>query len=646
MNIPSISLSTNFRIPTTITAKTTQLPNHHHQQPKPLKNHLKTTKSQLDEAFHLIQTTNPPSTSSYTTFLSSCIAEKSLLHGQKLYLHLLLNHPTTLLHHPTILSKFITLFCIFPDQLDEASLMLEHAVRNNTYKSMDESIWFALFVGFLDNGYPEKALVVYSEMLHHRVEISGDTGLVIVKAFKGVRDLGFGRSVHSQIVKADKEVDGVIYDALLDLYNGLGSFDEVCKMFETMPKRDVESWKTLLVGFVERNMVLEAFSAFRRMVREGMCFDWDCLVTVLSGCRYVAMLNVVKEIHAQMVKSNEEDDINALNVLLDMYANCGEMEYCMRVFDAMEVKDAMSWNNVLNGYAINGFVGEVTELFQEMLKCGIRPDRLTFSALLTGCSHSGLIDGVQVLFDRMRREFQIEPDLEHYACLVDIYGKGGRIEEALEMVKLMPMEPSDNIYGSLLNSCRLHGHVSLAEEIFEQILELGPNYFKNYIIMSNIYADVGMWEGVKRVRGIMEKRRIRSVDMCSWIQIKDQVYMFVEGLSSKLCNSDEFKKLWDDLNERPDREDTFHGSIDNVRTDWVRGHCERVATVFGLVHCAPGIPIRITSNSLVCKACHSWMKNVSKVTRRMIILRDTDQIHHFHEGKCCCKSYWCSGTIA
>lgn len=253
-----------------------------------------------------------------------------------------------------------------------------------------------------------------------------------------------------------------------------------------------------------------------------MGFSWVTLTAILPVCGQVTAFHSSKEIHAQILKSANRPDIFALNSLMDMYVRCGAIDYCRRVFYRMQSKDLTSWNIMLTGYALNGFMEEAMELFDEIVNSDIKPDGITFIALLSGCSHAGLIDEGQRFFSKMKLDYGISSTVEHYTCLIDILGRAGRIKKALRVVENMPMKPSTTIRGLLLNSYWLHGNVSLGELIAEQLCELEPNNPRNYIMLSNIYASAEMWEGVKMVRDMMEKRGIKKEAGCSWTQIKTE----------------------------------------------------------------------------------------------------------------------------
>ncbi|KAJ6867513.1 pentatricopeptide repeat-containing protein [Populus alba x Populus x berolinensis] len=541
--IPAISVLTNTPIPTHLTViscpKSQKPPS---KNPQNLNQTLKylTKSGNLDEAIRLIE--------SSPQLLHSCISQKSLHHGQRVYKQLLKQeYSEKFLENHNLKSKLITLF---------------------------SSVWVAMAIGYSKNGFLREALLVYVEMLWNCMEPGNFAFSTALKACADLRELWVGRGVHAQVLKSSEGPDQVVNNGLLRLYTQCECFDEVLKVFDQMPERNVASWNSLISGFVKEDKLGEALDVFRRMQREGMGFSWVTLTTILPICARVTALLSGKEIHAQIVKSARRPDVLVLNSLVDMYVKCGVVDYGRRL-----------------------------------------PDDVTFIALLSGCSHAGLTEDGQKLFHRMEMDFGVSPSLEHYACLVDMLGRAGRIDDALVVVKNMPMKTSGSIWGSLLNSCRLHNE---------------PCNPGNYVMLSNIYANAGMWDSVNMVREMMQTRRIRKEAGCSWIQVKNKIHSFVAGGGFEFRNSDEYKKTWNKLREAmeefgyiPNTDVVLHDVNEETKAMWVCGHSERLAT-----------------NLRVCVDCHSWIKIVSRVTGRVIVLRDTNHFHHFKEGACSCNDYW------
>lgn len=511
-------------------------------------------------------------------------------------------------------------------------------------------------IAFSRNGSPREALIAYVDMLCSSsssfvTTTPGDFSIsVALKACIDLKDLSFGRGVHAQIVKRRRKVDQVVENALLKLYMERGFLEDARKVFDGMSERNIVTWNSLVSVLSKKKVrVQEMFSLFKKMQEERIGFSWATLTTILPACARVAALLTGKEIHAQVLKSSGRPDVPLVNSLIDMYGKCGEVVYARRVFDGMLNKDLTSWNTMLNSYAINGDIEEEISLFDRMIESGVvAPDGITFVALLSGCSDTGLTEYGVSLFERMETEFRVSPALEHYACLVDILGRAGRIEEAVKVIETMPFKPSGSVWGSLLNSCRLHGNVSVGEIAAKELFVLEPHNPGNYVMVSNLYADAKMWDDVDKIREVMKQRGIKKEAGCSWVQVKDKVQIFVAGGGHEFRNSDEYKRVWSDLQEAIEKSgyatDTgvveLHDVDEATKVNWVCGHSERLATSYSLIHTGEGVPIRVTKNMRVCGDCHAWMKIVSQVTGRVIVLRDTKRFHHFADGICSCKDYW------
>ncbi|KAL1212926.1 Pentatricopeptide repeat-containing protein [Cardamine amara subsp. amara] len=579
--------------------------------------------SKLDEAVTLIEKSSSslPDLSTpkaYTDLLHACISSKSLHHGRKIC-SLVLNNPN-LRQDSKLLSKLITLFSVCR-RLDLARKIFED-VTDSTL--LTEKVWAAMAIGYSRNGSPREALLVYVDMLCSFIEPGNFSISVALKACVNLKDLRFGRGIHGQIVKRKEKVDQVVYNALLKLYmEERSSFEDARKLFDRMSERNIVTWNSLISVLSKKVRVHEMFNLFRKMQEEKIGFSWATLTTILPACSRVAGLLTGKEIHAQILKSNEKPDVPLLNSLMDMYGKCGEVEYSRRIFDGMlSNKDLTSWNTMLNCYAINGNVEEEINLCERMIESGVAPDGITFVALLSGCSDTGLTEYGLSLFERMKTEFRVSPALEHYACLVDILGRAGKIEETVKVIETMPFKPSASIWGSLLNSCRLHGNVLVGEIAAKELFVLEPRNPGNYVMVSHIYADAKMWENVDKIREMMKQRGIKKEAGCSWVQVKDKIQIFVAGGGYEFRNSDEYKKVWTELQEAieklgysPDTSVVLHDVDEETKANWVCGHSERLATTYSLIHTGEGVPIRVTKNLRVCADCHSWMKIVSQAVK-------------------------------
>jgi len=226
-----------------------------------------------------------------------------------------------------------------------------------------------------------------------------------------------------------------------------------------------------------------------------------------------------REIHGYAVVIRVEDDIYVRSALVDMYAKCGFISEASMLFYMMPERNTVTWNSMIFGYANHGYCDEAIELFDQMEKSeGNKLDHLTFTAVLTACSRAGMVEHGQSLFLLMQQKYKIVPRLEHYACMVDLLGRAGNLNEAYDMIKKMPVKPDLFVWGALLGACRNHGDIGLAEVAARHLAELEPENAGNNMLMSNLYADAGSWENVSRSKKMMKRKRLKNFPGCSWIE--------------------------------------------------------------------------------------------------------------------------------
>ncbi|KAK1586555.1 hypothetical protein Q3G72_003712 [Acer saccharum] len=263
------------------------------------------------------------------------------------------------------------------------------------------------------------------------------------------------------------------------------------------------------------------------MGHEGKRPDHSTFACGLSACAHLAALQVGKQIHQSVIKSGYVKDLFVGNSLITMYAKCGRIAKAELVFNDIDEVDIISWNSLIAGYALNGYGKEAIELFEDMLMKGVAPDQVTFIGVLSACSHAGLVSQGLKLFKSMTELYAIEPLVEHYACIVDLLCRAGRLNEAFEMVTEMKIKPNAGIWGTLLGACRIQRNVELGKISAEKLLELEPWNTSHYTLLSNIYAEAGRWDEVEKVRALIKGSGAEKQPGCSWIEIRNQVHTFL-----------------------------------------------------------------------------------------------------------------------
>ncbi|KAL0424572.1 UNVERIFIED_CONTAM: Pentatricopeptide repeat-containing protein [Sesamum radiatum] len=329
-------------------------------------------------------------------------------------------------------------------------------------------------------------------------------------------------------------VDVFLHNALLDMYAKCGHLQMAEGVFKRMVEKNVVSWTSMLSAYAKHGFVELAERTFNQMpVKNNFyrmchsCMIPDETYVSLSACSQLGDLVTGKKMHDYLRDNSVQPTVTLCNSLIDMYAKCGSAEKALDVFLKMPEKNIVSWNTVMNALALHGYGYRAIELFQEMEAGGIWPDAVTFSALLSACCHCGLVEIGRYFFSKMAHMYNIPYDVEHYACMIDILGRGGLLKEALELVGKMEMKPDIVIWGTLLGACRTHRNVSIAKLVLKQLLELEPNAGGLYVLMSNIFCEAQQWDEMKKMRKLMKDHGVRKSDAVSSIEVSGHISDFM-----------------------------------------------------------------------------------------------------------------------
>ncbi|KAK1298026.1 putative pentatricopeptide repeat-containing protein [Acorus calamus] len=459
------------------------------------------------------------------------------------------------------------------------------------------------------------------------------------------------RQAHSLVIKYGYGADHNIKNALLSCYAKCGEVNECERIFTWMSRqRDIVSWNAMVSAYTHNGLVREAMDLICSMMRDGLKMDPFTLATLVSTCASIASLERGMEIHAHLVRACTRPNVVVESALLDMYSKCGRIDYASRVFKRMAWKNKFSWNSMIAGYARHGLCEEALELFEEMRMRGDRqPDLVTFVAILSACSHAGLVDRGLKHFKSMTRDHRLVPRMEHYSCVVDLLGRAGRLKEVEDFIRDMPIEPNVLVWRTVVCSFirAKAGNAGFAAEASEKLFELEPENAVNYVLASNMHASRGSWEGMERARARMSDARAVKEAGRSWVTMRDGVHVFRAGDRSHPEVAGIYAKLGElyakmrEMGYVPRAEFALYDVDAENKEEMLRCHSERLAVAFVLAR-APGAraPIRIMKNLRVCGDCHVAFGYVSEIVGRQIVLRDANRFHHFEGGKCSCGDYW------
>ncbi|XP_010922730.1 pentatricopeptide repeat-containing protein At5g15300 [Elaeis guineensis] len=319
-----------------------------------------------------------------------------------------------------------------------------------------------------------------------------------------------------------EEKSVVSWNSMITRHVRLGDVNAARKIFDEMSQRDAISWNTLMAGYIQVKNYKHALELFKRMQANDVEPTELTIVSVLGACAETGALEMGKKVHKYLRDKEFKIEGYVGNALLDMYAKCGNLKLAWQVFDAMGMKHVTCWNTMIVALAVHGHCKDALELFASMEReasLGVKPNRVTFLGVLLACSHKGLLKEGQDFFQRMVKEYNIEPDIKHYGCMVDMLSRCGLVDEAFQMIKEMPMKENSVLWKTVLGACRVHGDVELAEEAFKELAELAPLSDADYVLMSNIYAEAERWEDVERLRTGMIGDSISKQQGCTQIEL-------------------------------------------------------------------------------------------------------------------------------
>ncbi|RZC52989.1 hypothetical protein C5167_011843 [Papaver somniferum] len=405
-------------------------------------------------------------------------------------------------------------------------------------------------------------------------------------------------------------------------YLKAGKFDSANRLFRQSPYRDVVSWNSMITGCVRHGSLKEAVTLFRRMLSSGIEPDGFTFASVLTACGRLGAISNGKWVHSLMTERQIELNYILNSALIDMYSRCGRIETAKEVFESVKREHISVWNSMITGLAMNGLAWEVIEIFTRLKREDIKADSITFVGILSACSHCGLVEQGRQFFNSMRKNYSIEPEIEHYGAMVDLLGRAGLLEEAREMIQTMPMKPDVVVWRSLLSASRIHGKPEIGELAAGKMssdLRSG-----DYVLLSNIYSSAKRWDNAERMREGMRKNGFRKNQGLSWIEVKGVIHQFKAGDRS-VPESDMIYKVLERVNARI-KLDGYVPAIELVLMDVseeekegnLNCHSEKLATAYGVLKTSPGTEIRISKNLRTCCDCHCWLKMVSRLLNRAL----------------------------
>ncbi|WJX60153.1 hypothetical protein P8452_45389 [Trifolium repens] len=517
--------------------------------------------------------------------------------------------------------------------------------------------WNSMISGFQSRGLGAKAIGLFAHMYCNGIGFNSATLLGVFSAlnqcsstFDDINStyLRNCTQLHCLTIKSGLISEVEVVTALVKSYANLGGHISDCyRLFhDTSGQHDIVSWTAIISVFAEQDPE-QSFLLFSQLHRENFVLDRHTFSIALKVCAYFVTEKNAMAVHSQVIKQGFREDTVVSNSLIHAYGRSGSLALSKQAFDEMRSHDLVSWNSMLKSYAMHGRAKDALELFKQM---DVHPDSATFVALIAACSHAGLVEEGVKIFNSMTENHGISPQQDHYACMVDLYGRAGQIFEAEELIRKMPMKPDSVIWSSLLGSCRKHGKADLAKLAADKFKELDPKNSLAYIQMSNIYSSGGSFIEAGLMRKEMRDSKVRKRPGLSWVEVGKQVHEFTSGgqrhpqRESILSRLETLIGQLKEMGYAPEISSALHDiEVEHIE-DQLFHHSEKMALVFAIMNEAShpsGVNvIKIMKNIRICVDCHNFMKLASKLFQKEIVVRDSNRFHHFKYATCSCNDYW------
>ncbi|KAJ8467175.1 hypothetical protein OPV22_029727 [Ensete ventricosum] len=506
--------------------------------------------------------------------------------------------------------------------------------------------WNALISGCSHSGSDDEALACFSKMRREGLSFNRTTLSAVLKSTASLQAITATKQVHGLATRAGFLSDPHVVNGLVDAYGKCSCLEEAGRVFEECQSGDVVAITSLITAHSQSGQGEEAIKVFCEMLNQDLKPDSFVCSSLLNACASLSAYEQGKQIHVHVLKMGFMSDAFAGNALVNMYAKCGSVEDATLAFSEIPERGIVSWSAMIGGLAQHGHGKKALDLFSKMLDEGLSPNHITLTSVLCACNHAGLIDEAKQYFDLMEEMYGVQQTQEHYACMIDLLGRAGRLNEAMELVHLMPFEANASVWGALLGASRVHGDIELGRQAAEMLFALEPEKSGTHVLLANMYASAGMWDNVAKVRRLMKDSRVKKEPAMSWVEMKDKIYTFIVGDRSHDRTAEIYAKLEElgDLMRKagyvPMVETDLHDVEPGEKEVLLSHHSEKLAVAFALISTPAGVPIRVKKNLRVCRDCHTAFKFICKIVSTEIILRDINRFHHFKDGACSCGDYW------
>ncbi|XAR58361.1 hypothetical protein NMG60_11013735 [Bertholletia excelsa] len=280
-------------------------------------------------------------------------------------------------------------------RLDEARSVF------NEYHERNVVLWTAMIGGYVQCGRFIHALRLFLTMLRSGTRPNHFTFSSALDACAGCSSLLMGRQIHSNISKSGVLFDVILSTSLVDMYAKCGDIEAAFILFESVPKKNLVSWNSIIGGYARHGLATRALEEFGRMTEIGVKPDQVTYVNVLSAC-----------VHGGLVEEGERH-FNSMA----MYGVKVEMKHYACMVDL---------------YGRAGIIDKSVNLIEEM---PFEPDVVVWGALLAACSLHSSLEASELAANRIYKLEKDHPAV--YSLLSKIHGEQGKWGTVIDLRRMM-----------------------------------------------------------------------------------------------------------------------------------------------------------------------------------------------------------------
>ncbi|KAG6470924.1 pentatricopeptide repeat-containing protein At2g22070-like [Zingiber officinale] len=529
----------------------------------------------------------------YTSLLQTCLRTENISAGRSIHAHVIKAGLQLGVYFTNNLIHFYSKFGFFSDArlvFDEMplknifswnSLLSMYAkagmtqAANNVFDKMperDSVSWTTMIVGFNQVGDFERAVCLFLEMLRFGVPPSHFTFTNVLSSCAALEALDIGRKVHTFVVKLGlssvvpvanslinmygKSREAVTakavfnrmrlrsvssWNSMITLYAQSGRMDLALDQLEQMEERSIVSWNAMIAGYNQNDMNQEAMEFFSRMLKDQSAApDTFTFTSALSACGYLGRLDVGKQIHSHIIRTEQSLHMHLVNALISMYSKSGGVEIARRlvkqtvatdlnvisftallegyiklgdlqpareIFELMKNRDVIAWTAMIVGYEQNGFNSEGMDLFRLMLDKGPKPNNYTLAAVLSICSTLASLDNGKQIHCKAIKSGNLSVSVSN--ALITMYAKSGSITGARRVFDQICQLKETVSWTSMVIALAQHGLGEEAITLFEEMINTGvkPDHI-TYVGVISACTHAGLVEQGKQYFQWMQTKHL------------------------------------------------------------------------------------------------------------------------------------------